>query len=65
MQAGLNPAWKFLTTGCHLNRDIVTAVESAGFGDVTIERFNIRFGTPIALPNVVGTATVAAHFPFS
>ena len=58
LQASLNPAWKFLTTGCHLNRDIVTAVEAAGFAEVTVERFNVRFGTPIALPNVIGTATV-------
>jgi SAM-dependent methyltransferase len=64
LQAGLNPAWKFLTTGCHLDRDIVTAVDAAGFAEIEIERFNIRFGTPIALPNVIGTATAAAHPAF-
>lgn len=56
LQGSLNPAWKFFTTGCHLDRDIVGAVEAAGFAEVTVKRFNIRFGTPIALPNVIGTA---------
>ncbi len=58
LQSGLNPAWKFFTTGCHLDRDIETAVRAAGFSDVTVERFDIRFGTPIALPNVIGRATI-------
>jgi SAM-dependent methyltransferase len=58
LQAGLNPAWKWATTGCHLNRNIESAVRSAGFSDVAVEHFNIRFGTPIALPNVVGVATL-------
>ena len=57
LQAGLNPAWKFLTTGCHLDRDIEAVIRAAGFRDIAIERFDIRFGTPIALPNIVGTAT--------
>jgi SAM-dependent methyltransferase len=58
LQGGLNPAWKWATTGCHLDRDIESAVRSAGFSEVTVDHFNIRFGTPIALPNVVGVATV-------
>jgi SAM-dependent methyltransferase len=58
LQTGLNPAWKWATTGCHLDRDIESAVRMAGFNEVAVEHFNIRFGTPIALPNVVGMATV-------
>lgn len=58
LQRGLNPAWKWVTTGCHLDRDIEAAVRAAGFSEVEVERFNIRFGTPIALPNVVGRARV-------
>ena len=58
LQGGLNSAWRWATTGCHLNRDIESAVRSAGFSDVTVDHFTIRFGTPIALPNVVGVATL-------
>ena len=56
LQAGLNPVWKRLVAGCHLDRDVEAAVRRAGFTAVTVERFSIRFGTPLALPNVVGEA---------
>ena len=56
LQAGLNPVWKRLVAGCHLDRDVEAAVIRAGFTDVTVERFSIRFGTPLALPNVIGEA---------
>ena len=56
LQAGLNPVWKRLVAGCHLDRDVEAAVRRAGFTAVTVDRFDIRFGTPLALPNLVGEA---------
>ena len=56
LQAFLNPVWRRLAGGCHLDRDVEDALWRAGFGSVGVERFNIRFGTPLALPNVVGEA---------
>ncbi len=56
VQGGLNPVWSRLTCGCHLDRDIVAAVGEAGFSSVAAEPFDLRFGTPVALPNVIGEA---------
>ena len=56
LQGALNPIWRRVTCGCHLNRDIVGIIRAAGFAQVTSEAFDIRFGTPLALPNVVGEA---------
>ena len=56
LQRGLNPVWSRVTCGCHLDRDIVAAVGAAGFASVSVEPFDIRFGTPLALPNVIGEA---------
>ena len=53
----LNPPWRFLTTGCNLNRDIAAAIRSAGFSRVELTRFDLSVGLPLPLPNIVGVAT--------
>ena len=52
----LNPTWRFLTTGCNLNRDIEGAIRSAGFRDVEVTAFDLSVGLPLTLPNTVGVA---------
>ena len=54
----LNPAWKFLTTGCNLNRDITGAIKSAGFSSIDVRDFDLSVGFPITIPNIVGVARV-------
>ena len=52
----LNPFWKFISTGCNLNRDTERIINNAGFSKVDTRKFTIRFGTPVSLPNLVGVA---------
>ena len=55
-QDRLNPLWRFVTTGCNLNRDIAGAIQKAGFSRVEVTGFNLSIGVPITLPNIVGVA---------
>ena len=57
LQNGLNPAWRLLTTGCNLNRDIAGAIRDGGFRRLEMEPFELGFGGPLSLPNIVGSAT--------
>jgi ubiquinone/menaquinone biosynthesis C-methylase UbiE len=52
-----NPVWRFLTTGCNLNRDIVAAINAAGFDKVEVTAFDLSLVPPVTIPNVVGVAT--------
>ena len=52
----LNPAWRFLTTGCNLNRDIAGAIRAGGFSRVHVTAFDLSVGLPLTLPNIVGVA---------
>jgi hypothetical protein len=52
----LNPVWRFVTTGCNLDRDIAETIESAGFERVEVERFDLSVGLPITIPNILGVA---------
>ena len=52
----VNPAWRFLTTGCNLNRDIAGAIRKAGFAEVEVNAFDLSVGIPWTLPNIVGVA---------
>ena len=54
----LNPMWRFVTTGCNLNRDIEAVVRQSGFGAVDITAFDLSVGLPVTLPNIVGVARV-------
>ena len=56
LQTLANPIWKFATTGCNLDRDIVSAIREAGFQRVELRRFTLSVGLPITLPNILGTA---------
>ena len=56
LQTLANPFWKFATTGCNLDRDIVSAITDAGFANVELRRFTLSVGLPITLPNIVGVA---------
>ena len=57
-QDRLNPAWKCLTTGCNLNRDLTASIKGAGFSDVELEAFDLSVRLPVTIPNIVGTARV-------
>ena len=54
----LNPAWRFVTTGCNLNRDISGAIRDAGFRRVEQREFDLSVGLPLTIPNIVGVAWV-------
>ena len=56
LQTLANPFWKFATTGCNLDRDIVSAIRAAGFTDIQLRRFTLSVGLPITIPNIVGVA---------
>ena len=55
-QNKLNPAWKCLTTGCNLNRDLTASIRGAGFSGVDLEAFDLSVGLPVTIPNIVGIA---------
>jgi ubiquinone/menaquinone biosynthesis C-methylase UbiE len=55
-QARLNPVWRFVTTGCNLDRDIAGTIENAGFERVDFERFDLSVGLPVTIPNILGVA---------
>ena len=57
-QERLNPAWRFVTTGCNLNRDTAGVIQAAGFATVEVQRFDLSVGLPVTIPNVVGVARV-------
>ncbi len=56
LEDAINPAWRFLTTGCNLNRDIAGAIREAGFAEVELSAFDFSVGLPWTLPNIVGVA---------
>lgn len=56
IQTLANPLWKFATTGCNLDRDIVSAIRAADFRRVELRRFTFSVGLPITIPNIVGAA---------
>ncbi len=56
LQSITNPIWKFATTGCNLDRDIVGAILEAGFASVELRRFSLSVGLPVTIPNIVGIA---------
>ena len=55
-QTRLNPLWRFVTTGCNLDRDIAGEIQRAGFDAVELRRFSLSVGGPLKLPNIVGVA---------
>ena len=57
-QHKLNPAWKCLTTGCNLDRDLTASIQNAGFSSVELEAFDLSLRLPVTIPNIVGVARV-------
>ena len=57
-QHKLNPAWKCLTTGCNLDRDLTASIQNAGFDSVELEAFDLSVRLPVTIPNIVGIARV-------
>ena len=57
-QQSLNPFWKFVTTGCNLDRDLTSSIQKAGFASVEVEAFDLSVGLPVTIPNIVGIARV-------
>ena len=55
-QHRLNPAWKCLTTGCNLDRDLTASIQNAGFTSVELEAFDLSVRLPVTIPNIVGIA---------
>ena len=55
-QHKLNPVWRWLTTGCNLNRDLILSIHNAGFDTVELEAFDMSVGLPVTIPNIVGIA---------
>lgn len=56
IQCGLNPIWKWATTGCHLDRDIKKLIENTPFESCHVDEFSLRFPFGISIPNIVGYA---------
>lgn len=54
VQRGISPLWQFMADGCHPDRDIARAIESAGFREAHIERFSVP--APIVAPHIAGYA---------
>ena len=55
-QTILDPCWRFLTTGCHLKRDLKSALLSSNFEEVEILDFDLEINTLVKIPNIVGSA---------
>lgn len=55
-QTLFNPCWRFVTTGCNLDRDIAGEIRRAGFAAVELRRFSLSVWGPAKLPNIVGVA---------
>ena len=52
----LTPVQQLLADGCHLNRDPLQSIASAGFADVQSRRFSVP-GMGVIAPHVSGVAT--------
>ena len=55
LERRLNPAWRLLTTGCNLDRDIGDAIKDE-FHRVEVDEFDLSVGFLLTIPNIVGVA---------
>jgi SAM-dependent methyltransferase len=55
-QDWFNGPWRFLAGGCNINRDIGTAIQSAGFSRVELRHFDMPVSSPLNRPSIVGAA---------
>ncbi len=56
LQKLLNPFWRWVTTGCHLHRDIKRLLHDSQFQTVSLREFSLSLGIVIRIPNIVGYA---------
>ena len=56
IQGAFTPILRRLPGGCSMNRETQHAIERAGFGAVTDERFEIPTGLGFTVPHIAGTA---------
>ena len=56
LQKLLNPFWRWVTTGCHLHRDIRRQLNDSQFQTVNLREFSLSLGIVIRIPNIVGYA---------
>lgn len=54
VQNVVRPLWQMVGDGCHPNRETWRAIEQAGFRQVQIDHFDMRF--PIVKPHIAGYA---------
>ena len=50
-QGLLNPLWRYMADGCHLNRDLTDIIRGAGFAELSVDEFTV--------PKEVGPAVVS------
>ena len=55
VQDSIHRPWHWLGEGCHLNRDTASTIESAGFSELELERFNGHDRMPYR-PHISGFA---------
>ena len=55
-QKRINPLWRRVTGGCHLDRDIGAAIQAAGFAQTEITRFDAPVPQPLIRPQILGQA---------
>lgn len=56
LQHLLNPLQQATADGCHLDRDTLSSIQSAGFANVDVSRFTVP-GLGLIGPHVAGIAT--------
>lgn len=56
LQHRLTPPWRWMASGCHLNRDIGNLVRAAGFELETYDIYDLGFGSRIFGTHHVGVA---------
>lgn len=61
VQRWIKPAWGVIADGCRPDRETGRVIESAGFDDVQIERFDAAMPLPVVRPHIVGTARRARN----
>lgn len=55
----VTPLWRIAGDGCHPNREILAALERAGFARVEVQNFSIA--APIIGPHIAGVAYRGSH----
>ena len=54
LQKILDPVWKWGTTGCHLQRDLIKSIKNLPYSKLCLSKFQFSLGIPIVIPNIIG-----------